>query len=97
MTDAANMTIRRKGDWLSAMVGEELVMMSAETGNYVTISRVGARLWELIERPQTMDALCTRLVQEFEVTPQACRADVQAFLDEMVTHGAIALEPAPVE
>lgn len=91
------MTIHRKGDWLSAMVGDELVMMSAETGNYVTVSRVGSRVWELIERPKTLDELCTQLVREFDVTPEACRADVQLFLDEMAANGAIALNQASSE
>jgi hypothetical protein len=43
--------VRRKGDWLSAMVGDELVMMSAERGNYLGLTPVGARIWELIEEP----------------------------------------------
>ncbi len=84
--------VKRQGDWLSARVGEELVMMSAQTGNYVSVSRVGSRIWELIERPRTLDELCTRLGAEFDVAPAACRADVQVFLDEMVSNGAISLE-----
>jgi Coenzyme PQQ synthesis protein D (PqqD) len=89
------MMVRRQGDWLSAKVGEELVMMSAEKGNYIGLSEVGARIWELIETPQEVDAICSRLEGEFEVTPDACRADVDAFLAELVKHGAIALDPPP--
>jgi len=29
------MMIRKQGDWLTAKVGDELVMMSAEKGNYL--------------------------------------------------------------
>jgi hypothetical protein len=86
--------VRRNGDWLSAMVGDELVMMSAESGNYVGISPVGARVWELIERPKSLDELCGQLVREFEVTPETCRADVLRFVEEMQGHGAVALDPA---
>ena len=43
------MMVRKQGDWLSAKVGDELVMMSAEKGNYIGLSEVGARIWELIE------------------------------------------------
>ncbi len=89
--------VRRKGGWLSSSVADELVMMSADTGNFVTVSRVGARVWELIEQPKSMDTLCARLMREFEVTPEACRTDVQKFLDEMVVHGAIEVDrTAPV-
>jgi hypothetical protein len=89
------MMVRRQGDWLAAKVGDELVMMSAEKGNYIGLSEVGARIWELIETPQEVDAVCGKLQDEFEVTPEACRADVDAFLVELVKHGAIALDPPP--
>jgi hypothetical protein len=87
--------VRRQGDWLSAKVGDELVMMSAEKGNYIGLSEVGARVWEIIETPSEFDAVCAQLVQEYEVEPDICRAEMKAFLNELVKHGAIALDPSP--
>lgn len=89
------MRVSRQGDWLSAKVGDELVMMSAEKGNYIGLSEVGARIWELIETPQEIDAVLARLQQEYDVAPDACRAEVDTFLQELNTHGAIAFDPAP--
>ena len=89
------MMVRKQGDWLAAKVGDELVMMSAEKGNYIGLSEVGSRIWELIETPQYVDAVCAQLQNEFEVEPEVCRADVETFLEELVKHGAIALDPAP--
>jgi Coenzyme PQQ synthesis protein D (PqqD) len=88
------MKIERKGDWLSAQVGDELVMMSAERGNYIGLTEVGARIWELIAQPVELDDLCARLEQEFDVSPEACRAEVRAFLDELAAQQAAALNPA---
>ncbi len=88
------MLICRQGDWLSAKVGDELVMMSADKGNYIGLSEVGTRIWELIETPQEIDAVRAQLLEEFEVAPETCRAEVEAFLNELVTHGAVALDPA---
>jgi len=87
--------IRRQGDWLAAKVGDELVMMSAAKGNYVGLSEVGARIWELIETPRSLDDVCARLQDEYEVTPQMCRDEVAAFLEELMNHGAVALDPPP--
>ena len=87
--------VRRHGDWLSAKVGDELVMMSAEKGNYIGLSEVGARIWELIETPSEMDAVCDRLQEEYDVAPETCRAEVDSFLNELVKHGAITLDPPP--
>ena len=85
--------VRRQGDWLSAKVGNELVMMSAEKGNYIGLSEVGARIWDIIETPSEVDAVCARLQEEYEVAPETCRVEVENFLSELVKHGAIALEP----
>jgi Coenzyme PQQ synthesis protein D (PqqD) len=87
------MMVRKQGDWLAAKVGNELVMMSAEKGDYIGLSEVGARIWELIETPQEMDVLCGRLQEEYDVAPEVCRSEVRSFIDELVKHGAIALDP----
>lgn len=87
--------VRKRGDWLAAKVGDELVMMSAEKGNYIGLSEIGARIWEIIETPQEVDAVCARLQREYDVTPETCRAEVESFIDELVKHGAIALDPPP--
>jgi len=89
------MMVRKQGDWLTAKVGDELVMMSAEKGNYIGLSEVGARIWDLIDTPQDIDAVCAQLQREYDVTPETCRAEVETFLNELVKHGAIALDPSP--
>jgi hypothetical protein len=85
------MMVRKQGDWLAAKVGDELVMMNAAKGDYVGLSEVGARIWELIETPQDVDAVCEQLQGEFDVAPELCRAEVEAFLNELAKHGAVAL------
>lgn len=87
------MMIRRQGEWLSAKVGDELVMMSVDKGDYLGLTQVGARIWELIETPQEFGNLCGTLQDEFDVSTESCRADVEAFLNELAKHGAISLDP----
>lgn len=87
------MVVRRKSEWLGAKVGDELLMMSAVTGDYVGLSEVGARIWELLEKPQELDVLCNTLREEFDVSDQVCRSDVENFLKELVKHGAVSLDP----
>jgi hypothetical protein len=88
------MMIRRQGEWLSAKVGDELMMMSVDKGDYVGLSEVGARIWELIETPLEFANLCDKLQDEFEVSSETCHAEVEVFLDELAKHGAILLDPA---
>ena len=84
--------IGRSGDWLSAKVGDEIMMMSAARGNYLGVNAVGARIWELIETPSDMDTICAALVREFEVDAVTCRAEVEQFITEMGKHGAVTID-----
>ena len=43
---------------------------------------------------RTIEDLCAHLVTEFDVTPDICRTEVEAFLEELAKHGAIALDPS---
>jgi hypothetical protein len=88
------MQVERRGDWLSAKVGDELVMMSAQSGYYIGLSEVGARIWELIAEPAQLDDICAQLEREFDVAPESCRAEVSAFLDQLAAQNAVALQPA---
>ena len=91
------MIVRRQGDWVSGKVGEQLVMINAETGDYMGLNEVGTRVWEMIETPRELDEVCALLEQEFEVAPEPCRTEVKEFLDELAGHGAVKLEPASTE
>ena len=86
--------IERKGDWLSARVGDEIMMMSPEHGKYIGVNEVGARIWELIETPSDVITVYEELQREFEVSPEVCKAEVDSFLAEMEKHGAIVLSRA---
>ena len=89
------MMIRKQGDWLAANVGDGLVMMSGEKGHYISLSKVGTRVWNMIETPRTVEEVCAQLTAEFSVSPEVCRTDVDDFLKELAKHGAIALDPTP--
>lgn len=85
------MILEKHGDWISAKVGDEIVMMSADEGKYVGLNDVGARIWELIETPRSIDAVCATLVEEFAVTPETCRAEVDAFVAKLSEYKAVSI------
>jgi Coenzyme PQQ synthesis protein D (PqqD) len=88
------MRIARSGDWLTARVGDELVMMSAQLGIYLGLSEVGARVWELLDTDADLDRICEALEREFEVAPDVCRAEVETFVDQMAGQGLVTIEVA---
>jgi hypothetical protein len=81
--------IKRSQGWLAAQVGDELVMMSAESGAYIGLNNVGARVWEIIETPADFADICATLTGEFDVPEATCRAEVENFLADLEKRGAI--------
>ena len=83
------MMIRGPGEWICAEASGETVMMSVQTGAYVGLNAMGVRIWDLLAEPHELETLCAILVRDFEVTPEICRAETQAFLDTLIRQGAV--------
>ena len=85
-------SIVTRGDgWLSAWVGQEHVMMNADTGTCISLSETGGRVWELIEQPRDVTDLCRTLAEEYEADPAVLRGDVVAFLEHLQSERAITI------
>lgn len=83
-------TISRNRDILHARVGtDEAVMMSIEAGHYYGLNAVGARIWELLGTPQTVERLCERIRAEFDVDKQTCDAAILKFAEELIDNGIV--------
>ncbi len=87
------MIVARNGEYLSALIGAECALMGIDTGNYIVLSRVGARIWELIAEPQDLSDICVQLCEEFEVAEDACRSEVESFVWALQDEGAITCSP----
>lgn len=85
-----NRTLGRNPEILHASVGTaEAVMMSIEAGRYYGVNAVGARIWELLESPKTIEQLCSQICAEFEVDAQTCEAGVLEFARNLIDHGVV--------
>lgn len=80
--------VRRPGLHAVEMDGE-LVMMGQDQGEYYGLREVAASIWQHLAEPRTTDELCALVAQEYDVTATACRADVEAFVDELVAKSLV--------
>jgi hypothetical protein len=80
---SAALVYRRADGLLAAAVGDELLMMSVALGKYFNLNPVGARIWELLETPHTVDGLVEALTAEYEVAPDIARREVDRFLQDL--------------
>lgn len=81
-------------DQVASEVDGEVVMMSIEKGNYYGLNPVGSRIWQLIETPVSVSALCDQLSEEFEVDRDTCQSEVLALLAELEAQSLIEIGAA---
>lgn len=74
----------RNNKTISGRLHDELVMMDMDQGKYFSLNPVATRIWELLEAPVTLEALCGQLQEEYEVEGESCREEVSLLLDEMI-------------
>jgi hypothetical protein len=74
----------RSSEPITREVDGELVMLDPRQSMYFALDSIGGRIWELLQQPQQVDALCRSLSEEFDAPVATCRADVLAFLAELV-------------
>jgi hypothetical protein len=72
-------------------VHDEIVMLDARDDAYFTLNPTGAVVWSALAGGGSLEAAATALADEFTVTPESARADVQSILAELVDRGL--LEP----
>jgi hypothetical protein len=77
---------------LSTELDQETVLMSIDAGAYYGLKGTAQCIWEQLETPLTFSALVARLVEEYQVTPEACAADLCGFLAEMEREGLLRVE-----
>lgn len=87
--------LRRSLETYYAPVGSDQgVILNINANRYHSLNTVGARIWELLEKPQTAGELCSHLLQEFEVDAATCQAEVMQFVSHLLERGIIHADPA---
>jgi coenzyme PQQ synthesis protein D (PqqD) len=79
----------RAANVVAADIGAETVVLNIGNGNFYQLNATAARVWTLLESPATLSMLCTRLVERYDVTPEACRRDVSEVIEQMRAGGIV--------
>jgi hypothetical protein len=85
MADITTETIvsRRKNGLLVSELGNEIVMMDIESGNYIGLNETGKAIWEMIEQPVKVDELIKQLLARYEISYEECSQDTLEYLNKM--------------
>lgn len=82
---------QNEGNIVSDMDGEK-VMLSIHNGKYYNLGEIGGEIWELIEKPISIQEVITTLLSQYDVTQEQCEEQVLSFLSLLKTEGLIEIQ-----
>ncbi len=94
MTDAIQMNsvLKRKGELVTSVLGDETVMLDSEAGMYHGLDAIGTEIWGMLENPVSVSDMCERLQASYDVDADTCQKDVLAFLNRLAAKGVVTIE-----
>ena len=69
---------------ISTEIDGELVALDVTRGVCYGLNRIGTRIWQLLETPRSAREISNTLVQEFDVSPDACAEQTLNLLRELM-------------
>ena len=66
--------------------------MSIDKGAYYGLKGPAQSIWNNLAEPLSFSTLVDRLVKEYRVSAETCRADVEKFLEQMEQEGLLRVE-----
>ena len=92
-----SLTLSTKVQWsndqIAATVDREVVVLSIERGSYYGLDEIGSDIWQLIEKPIGVAALCDALAAKYDADRVTIERDVLALLEKLVAEGLVTAAP----
>lgn len=74
---------------VSCKLGEEAAILGLKNSVYYGLNGVGARIWELLREPKSLEDVQTAIVSEYDVSAEQVEKDLVQFLRGMLAEGLI--------
>jgi hypothetical protein len=71
-------------DQVSSELGEEAVILNIKTGIYFGLNGVGARVWNLIQKPMAIAKIIETLLEEYDVEERQCEMEVVELVKDLI-------------
>lgn len=68
---------------ISSDLAGEAVILNLKSGVYFGLNEVGAKIWSLIQQPQSIQGLRDALLAEYDVEPEICDRDLLQLIQDL--------------
>ena len=86
------MKLRAGQDVVFRDLAGEAVLLNLETGKYFGLNEVGTRLWHVMIENGSTPHILQVLLAEYEVEETQLRQDVEALIQQLLSHGLVCIE-----
>jgi len=73
--------------FIANKLGEEMVMMNMDNGDFITLNNVGADIWGLSGQPLPVSGLVQKLLSIYDITDEQCTNETIKFLQTSMEQG----------
>ena len=80
---STNTQVKASNDQVSCELAEETAILDMKTGIYYGLDPVGARIWELIQQPQTVSDVVAQILDEYDAEEEQVTQDVIMLLSQL--------------
>lgn len=74
--------------------GESLIL-SIPQKEYYGLDAIGTRMWQVVTAKDSVEEAYQELLEEFDVTPEVLRKDLEEFLDQLLDAGLLIPDGQP--
>ena len=90
---AGDWIVTRRAGLIEAEVDGELVALHVDNGTCYGFNGTATRIWTMIEEPKKVSELRDALLDEYDVEPEVCEAQLLDLLKDLEGDGLIELRP----
>src|SRR5260370_31836616 len=86
-------TVVALSDQVSTRLDDETVLLELKKGTYYGLNSVGSLIWDLIQQPRRIEAVCSAVLEQYSVDSETCKRDVLQVIEELQAAGLVELRP----
>jgi len=86
---SAGTVVKRSDDQEFSSIDGEVIMLSLKKGEYYALNSVASDIWNLLDKPVSVEDLIRKLMGEYDVEYEPCRQDTLRCLDDFLEKAII--------
>ncbi len=82
-------TIVVADDVVSCDLDGEAAILNIKDGIYYGLDPIGAKIWNLIQKPNTINRIIQVIIEEYDVKTEECQIDIFELIEQLLDNGLV--------